>query len=135
MESGFEKGNSNSVLFFTVVVAASIIWCFHALAEEEKPEDKINPPSINGLDKGVYLVVTVDLEQVILLRKPRLFMEVSVFETDRTMDEIKSCWVTGMKDCFRKRAEDYVDEFLEFYRDKNQEQEDEDEEVISVSDK
>ena len=126
-----KKGNLNFVLFFTVAVAASVIGGFHALAEEEKLEDKINPPSINGLDTGVYLVVTVDLEQVISLRKPRLFMEVSVFETDWDMDEIRSCWVTGVKDCVFKRAEDYVDEFLEFYREKNQEQ---DQEVISVAD-
>lgn len=124
-----KKGNF--MLFFTVVVTASIIWNFHALAEEEKSDDKINPPSINGLDKGIYLVVTVDLEQVISFRKPRLFMEVSVFETDWTTDEIKSCWVTGMKNCFFKRAEDYVDEFLEFYQTNGQK----DENMVSGTDK
>lgn len=121
------------ILLLMVAVTVSMIWDFTVLAKEEKPDGEIDPPSINGLDKGVYFVVTVNLEQVLSLRKPEFFMEVSVLETDWTADEIKSCWVTGMKDCFLKRAEGYVDEFLEFYRTKNQEQGYE--EAISVTDK
>jgi hypothetical protein len=82
-------------------------------------DDKRDHPSISGLETGIYLIFTVNLEQIMSLQKPKFHTEVSVFRTTWTMDEIKSCWMTGMKYCLKDHTEDYVDKFIRFYNIRN----------------
>ncbi|HEX3034099.1 MAG TPA: hypothetical protein VHT73_03065 [Thermodesulfobacteriota bacterium] len=74
-------------------------------------------PSIGGFDTGIYLIATIELGQIMSGRKPKVSTEISVFRTTWTFDEMKSCWIASMKNCVQDHAEDYVDEFIDFYRD------------------
>ena len=74
-------------------------------------------PSIGGFETGIYLIATIELGQIMSGRKPKVSTEISVFRTTWTFDEIKSCRIAGMKNCLQDHAEDYVDEFIGFYRD------------------
>ena len=112
MNTGFGRG-SNSLIFVFLI---SII----LISPVNAGDDKRNHPSISGLETGFYLVFTVNLEQIMSLRKPKVHTEVYIYRTTFAMDEIKSCWITGMKSCFRNHTEDYVDKFVDFYAVKNQ---------------
>jgi hypothetical protein len=82
-------------------------------------DDEITGGLPDGLETGFYVIVTVNLEQVMSMRRPKLFWRFSVLRTTWTPHEIRSCWAVGIDNCIRDRTEDYVEEFFDFYRTMN----------------